>query len=328
MSLLRLYYIYMTNQHLAKSTARDVFSYLLLIAMFIVGVVSFLTLLFQYINIQFPDTLDYWWRDGSLAAIRRAISALVVSWPVVIFMSIFIGKDLRANEGKQNIWIRKWLLHLMLFVSSIAIIVDLITLINTYLDGEVTTRFIFKVIAVLLVALAVFWYYLWELKRDPTKVTKVTICAAVASATVIVAAIIASLFVVGSPAKQRDARLDQNRVSDLQTIQSSLVDYWRAKESLPESLVALEDDINGYRNPVDPESGEVYEYTKTDELTFQLCATFMTQSDGSGKNVYTAPMMYSLGSMGGDFDVWSHKMGRVCFDRTLDPDRLKDNTVY
>lgn len=316
----------MTIQFSVKSTARDVFSYLLLIAMFIVGVVSFLTLLFQYINIQFPDQLDYWWREGSLSAIRGAISALVVSWPVVIFMSIFIGKDLRADEGKQNIWIRKWLLHLMLFVSSIAIIIDLITLINTYLDGEVTTRFILKVIAVLLVALAVFWYYLWELKRNPTKLTRVTIWGAVGSSAVIVAAITASLFVVGSPAKQRDARLDQNRVSDLQTIQSSLIDYWRDKEALPENLVAMEDDIIGYRNPTDPESGEVYEYTVTGELTFQLCATFMTQSDGSDQN--RPPMIYDFGYMGGNFDVWSHAEGRVCFDRTIDTDRLKNDTVY
>jgi len=319
----------MTTPHSAKSTARDVFSYLLLIAMFIVGVVSFLTLLFQYINIQFPDQLDYWYREGALQAIRGAISAMVVSWPVVIFMSVFIGKDLRADEGKQNIWIRKWLLHLMLFVSALAIIIDLITLINTYLDGEISVRFGLKVLAVLLVAAGVFWYYLWELKRDPVKPTRVTIWSAVASSVVIVIAIVASLFVVGSPSTQRDARLDQNRVSDLQTIQSNLIEYWRDKEALPENLAALEDDIIGYRNPTDPESGEVYEYSVTGDLTFQLCATFTTESEGSDQGNYpTRVMLYDFGYMGGDFDVWSHAEGRTCFDRTIDPDRLKDGNVY
>ena len=319
----------MTNQPSAKSTARDVFSYLLLIAMFIVGVVSFLTLLFQYINVQFPDTLDYWWREGSLQAIRGAISALIVSWPVVIFMSIFIGKDLRSDDGKQNIWIRKWLLHLMLFVSALAIIIDLIALINTFLDGEITTRFALKVLAVLLVAVAVFWYYLWELKRDPTKVTRVTIWAAAGSSVVIVAAIVASLFLVGGPAKQRDIRLDQSRVSGLQTIQSSLVGYWRDKEALPESLAALEDDVIGYRNPADPESGEAYEYAVTGELSFQLCAVFTTASDDSDKGGDAVPMAYDFRYAGGEnFDLWSHTSGRVCFDRTIDPDRLKEGYGY
>ena len=53
-----------------KSTARDVFSYLLLISMLIVSLVSFLTVVFQYVNVQFPDTLDYYWREGALMAMR------------------------------------------------------------------------------------------------------------------------------------------------------------------------------------------------------------------------------------------------------------------
>ena len=68
-----LYFWHMTKTITAKSTARDVFSYLLLIAMFIVGVASFLTLVFQYVNLQFPDVLDDWWRQGALDAIRGSI---------------------------------------------------------------------------------------------------------------------------------------------------------------------------------------------------------------------------------------------------------------
>lgn len=317
----------MTKQHSSKSSARDVFSYLLLIAMFIVGVVSFLTLMFQYINIQFPDQLDYWYREGALQAIRGAISALIVSWPVVIFMSIFIGKDLQADTDKQHIWIRKWLLHLMLFVASITIIIDLITLINYFLDGELTTRFALKVLCVLLVAVASFWYYLWELKRDPGAPTRVTMGAAVGSSVIIVLAIVASMIVVGSPSKQRDVRLDQQRVSDLSTIQSSIVGYWQDKEVLPENLAVLEDDILGYRNPMDPESGVEYEYIVTGDLSFQLCATFTTEADGSVDEIrMVRPMMYY--DIGGSFNTWSHMSGYTCFDRTIDPDRLKDEFVY
>lgn len=317
----------MTNKYSAKSSARDVFSYLLLIAMFVVGVVSFLTLIFQYVNIQFPDQLDYWYREGALQGIRGAISALLVSWPVVILMSIFIGKDLRQDENKQHIWIRKWLLHLMLFVSALAIIIDLITLINYFLDGELTTRFVLKAAAVLLVAASIFWYYLWELRRDPAKKTQVTMVVAVGSSVVILAAIVASFFVIGSPAHQRDVRLDQERVSNLSSIQSSIIDYWRDKEALPENLAVLEDDIIGYRNPVDPVSAEAYEYSVTGELSFQLCATFATEFETSDR--FAEDVRYHVFSYGtgGAFDVWSHEAGRTCFDRTIDPDRFKQE-VY
>lgn len=316
----------MTTHKSSKSSARDVFSYLLLITMFIVGVVSFLTLMFQYINIQFPDQLDSWYREGALQAIRGAISALIVSWPVVIFMSIFIGKDLRSDKSKQNIWIRKWLLHLMLFVSSIAIIIDLITLINYFLDGELTTRFALKVLTVLLVAIAVFWYYLWELRRDPKVNTRTTIIAAVASSVIIALAIFASLFVIGSPSAQRDVRLDQKRSADLDSIQSGIIGYWQDKEVLPENLDALEDDIIGYTNPTDPETYEMYEYMITGELSFQLCATFKTEADANFSNIrMMGPMYYDAD---GKLSVWSHMAGHHCFDRTIDPDRLKETYIY
>ncbi|NQV89989.1 hypothetical protein HQ487_01115 [Candidatus Uhrbacteria bacterium] len=317
----------MTTHHSSKSSARDVFSYLLLIAMFIVGIVSFLTVMFQYITIQFPDQLDYWYREGAFQLIRGAISALVVSWPVVIFMSIFIGKDLRADKDKQNVWIRKWLLHLMLFVASITIIIDLITLINHFLDGELTIRFALKVVCVLLVSIAVFWYELWDLKRNPTVQTRVTTGFAVGSSLVIVAAIIASIVVIGTPSKQRDVRLDQQRVSDLSVIQSNVVGYWQDKEALPENLEALEDDIIGYRNPMDPETEEVYTYLMMDDLSFQLCATFTTDSNGTDDEIRSVmPMMYY--DMGGSFNRWSHMSEYTCFDRTIDPERLKDGYAY
>jgi type II secretory pathway pseudopilin PulG len=317
----------MNSHPSSKSSARDVFSYLLLIAMFIVGVVSFLILIFQYVNIQFPDALtsDYWYREGALTAIRGAISAILVAWPVVILMSIFIGKDLRANVEKQYMWIRKWLLHLLLFVSAITIIIDLITLINTFLDGEITTRFVLKVLAVLIVAVAVFWYQLWELRRDVAKTTKSPMWAAVGSSVVILAMIAASLFVVGSPSSQRDARLDQERISDLQSIQNALVNFYRDKDLLPESLVEIEDDIIGYRNPTDPETQIQYSYSKMEDLSFSLCAIFKTESAGmsSPNRVY-----YEFGPLGGNFDVWDHGTGEVCFERTIDPDRINDKAFY
>lgn len=314
----------MTNQPSTKSSARDVFSHLLLIAMFVTGVVSFLTLLFQYINLQFPDILDsYWIRNAALDTLRGAISALLISWPVVIFMSWFIGKDLRSDTQKKHIWIRKWLLHLMLFVSSITIIIDLITLINTYLNGELTTRFALKVLSVLIVAVAVFWYYLWELKRDPIKQTRVTVFSAIGSVVVIVIAMVASFFVIGSPAEQRNIRLDQQRISDLQSIQSSLVGYWQDKELLPETLTELEDDLIGYYNPVDPESGDSYGYQVTGDLSFQLCATFLAESSVGNYN----PRVVEATLMTGETS-WAHESGYVCFDRTIDPDRVKDEYIY
>ncbi|HAU66362.1 MAG: hypothetical protein UT30_C0001G0036 [Candidatus Uhrbacteria bacterium GW2011_GWF2_39_13] len=305
-----------------KSTARDVFLYLLLISMLIVSIVSFLTVVFQYVNVQFPDTLDYYWREGALMAMRGGISALVIAWPVVLFMSKFIAKDLKSDKEKQFIWIRKWLLHLMLFVGAITIIIDLITLINTFLGGEVTTRFILKVLAVLVVAIPVFSYYLWELRRDPLEKTRIPLMTAIVSSLVILGSIVASFFVIGSPAQQRNVRMDLQRVNDLQTIQSSLINYWQNKDVLPENLSLLEDDLSGYRSPMDPETKQSYEYRMIGELSFELCATFETQFDSTSET-HSIPVYYEFGYGDSSFDIWSHDAEHTCFERTIDPDRFK-----
>jgi len=53
-----------------------------------------------------------------------------------------------------------------LFVASATIITDLITLLTRLLQGELTTRFVLKVIVVLIIAGLVFIYYLSDLRPE------------------------------------------------------------------------------------------------------------------------------------------------------------------
>lgn len=310
----------MTNQLFGKSTAKDVFSYLLMIIMLYVGVVSFITLLFQYVNVSFPDVLEYY-PMGQYEAMRMAISALLIVWPVYMLLSWFIGKDLRVDGAKRDIWVRKWLLYLTLFVAALTVIIDLITLVNFFLNGEVTTRFILKVLVVLVVAVAVFAFYLWELRRDPTARTKVTTTSAIVSSVVILVAIVAGFFIVGSPKEQRAMRMDEQRVYDLQSIQSAVLDYWIRKDVLPESLDVLQDPFAGYKAPVDPDTRASYEYTIKGDLEFEICAVFQTdKSAGMNPNGEVYPRMYYNAFSDSSFDVWTHSIGRTCFSRVIDPE--------
>jgi hypothetical protein len=310
----------MTNQLPGKSTAKDVFSYLLMITMLYVGVVSFITLLFQYVNASFPDVLEYY-PMGQYEAMRMAISALLIVWPVYMLTSWFIGKDLRVDGAKRDIWVRKWLLYLTLFVASLTVIIDLITLVNYFLNGEVTTRFVLKVLVVLIVAVAVLAFYLWELRRDPSAKTRVTKISAIVSSTVILIAIIAGFFIIGTPKEQRAMRMDEQRVYDLQSIQNSTLDYWIRKDVLPETLATLQDPFSGYVAPVDPLTGESYEYTVKGDLEFEMCAVFQTDNPaGMNPNGGVYPRaVYNVYS-DSSFDIWTHGVGRTCFTRVIDPD--------
>ncbi|MEK7142237.1 MAG: DUF5671 domain-containing protein, partial [Patescibacteria group bacterium] len=134
-----------------KTTPRDFFVFIGSMVALYASAVSLLNLLFEIINALFPDALSYSY-DSFSSGMRWSIATLVIVFPLYIFLSWFINKDLTANPLKRNIWVRRWFTYLTLFVAGVAIITDLIMLINTFLGGEITTRFAFKVLAVFVVA--------------------------------------------------------------------------------------------------------------------------------------------------------------------------------
>ncbi len=266
----------MENQSKLKSTPKDVFLHLFNILTFYLSVIGFIRLYVLYISALFPDPLNYYFTyiaDG----VRWSTSMLVISVPVYLLTSWLISKDFVRIPGMREFALRKWLLYLTLFVSAVTIIIDLIIFVNNFLSGELTIQFFFKMLVVLVVAGAVFWYYLWDLKRKDAKSKIYKLLAWIVSV-VVLASVVLGFFIIGTPADQRDRRFDDQRVEDLQMMQGEIVNYWIQKELLPEKLSELEDSISGYLVPVDPKSNLAYEYNVTDPLSFELCATFISSS--------------------------------------------------
>jgi len=148
------------------ASPRDFFLHLLAIITLYASAISVLVLLFQYVNILFPDELDYYSRLRYDSLIRSALSVLIVVFPAYIISSWILAKAYIKNIEKRKLRIRKWLIYFTLFVAAVVVIVDLVVLVNHFLGGELTTRFILKVISVFLVTGSIFGYYLWDIKRD------------------------------------------------------------------------------------------------------------------------------------------------------------------
>jgi hypothetical protein len=130
---------------------RDVFLYLLSIATLVTASVSFGVLLFQYTEIYFPDTLNdfYYSKSSQFNSVRSALAVLVVVLPVYLWTMWFLAKDIKAFPEKRELKIRKWLLYLALFTAAIVIIGDAVALIRNYLEGEISIRFILKILSIL-----------------------------------------------------------------------------------------------------------------------------------------------------------------------------------
>lgn len=308
----------MEQEQKIKSSPRDVFLHLLSIVALYAAATAFLTLAFQLINLWFPDILDlggYYAYSGARNAIRWSLATLVVIFPVYFFTARFLRKEYEAEPEKRELRVRKWLISFTLFVVALALIGDLVSLLSHFLEGELTTRFVLKVLVVAFMAGAVGAYYLWILKNR--SVTAAARAVASGILLVIGAAVVAGFIYAGSPTEERLRRIDMQRVNDLQMMQSEVVNYWQAKEALPESIEALSNSIRGYAMPVDPESAEPYEYEAVGPLQFRLCASFSAPSDDVGASSRAIPRPLGDGYLN---ESWAHEGGYGCFTRTIDPD--------
>lgn len=297
-------------QPVKRNLPRDVFSHLFAIVTLYWSAISFITLCWQYINYFFPDVLYYSY--GYTGAMRFALASLVIVFPLFILVSWFLNKVYTRESGVRESKIRKWLIYLTLFITALVIIGDLVFTVNTFLNGEITARFILKAFSILLVAGTIFWYYLDDVRHSaPSGLAKYF---AWGSSLVIAILVIGAFFIVGSPASARLAQFDQQKISDLQNIQYQVVNYWQRKNQMPQSLSDLNDSISGFVPPQDPQTGTAYEYQVKDAiaLTFELCATFNLTSNVN--NPKAMPMMYPY-----DYSQnWNHKEGRTCFERHID----------
>jgi len=308
-----------TNPNLSsKSTPRDVFLHLLVIVLLYIGMFSLIALLWKYVDVLLPDQLENYYRYTNASAVmKNSISSLLVVWPVFVFINFLIKKNEKKEIGKRDIKVKKWLLYLTLFIASLTMIIDLIMLINNFLDGSLTLNFFLKVLVVLLIAGAVFGYYLWDLKQESDNNAQVPKLFAWISSALIFIIVVAGFFIMGSPTEQRAKRFDEQRVQNLQNLQYEVINYWQAKGYLPEKLSDLNNSVTGFSEPVDPKSKMSYEYEIKGDLVFNLCAQFETD----GADIKNQPKdIY----MNGYQENWQHSQGRVCFERTIDPDYYKD----
>lgn len=323
----------------SKLSAEFFFLSLGVLVTLITSVTAFLNLVFETLNKRFPDVLNATYQYGfstyQYEGIRGALATLIIFFPVFLIVSYYWRKYAQTKMSSVDAVIRKWQLYIILFLSAVVGVVDLVALVRYFISGEITMRFILKVVTVLVTVLLVGFYYMKSLKDQESMTNKVSFTFAGAAALLVLAAIIYSFAIMGSPMQQRKLRMDDKRVGDLQNLQYQVINYWQQKEKLPENLEALVSPLTGASLPTPPEmeKGEKYEYAVKSPTTFELCATFALPMPKGwqeyGGRVYGGgwggPIMSEVAvpPMGPGFGVnesWDHQAGRTCYERTIDPD--------
>lgn len=149
-----------------STSPREAFLYLVAFATLYLSAWHLGSLLFQFIDILFPDPAESVWRgEFARGRIRWAVAVLLVAFPVFMLVSRQILRELDpARAGAVG----RWLTWLTLFVATLVLLGNVATLIYQVLGGALTLRFVLKVLVVAAIAGGIFGYYLRQLRRmDP-----------------------------------------------------------------------------------------------------------------------------------------------------------------
>lgn len=332
-----------------KTKALDVFLYLGIAIALITSVTNLLQIIFTAIDRKFVDILSQIsYIDQSQSDVRFAIATLVVMFPIYALLSWYVARDIQKFLYKQDIAVRKIMIYCTLFVTVLTLIGTLVSVIYTYLGGEMSTRFLLKALAVFSVALSLFGYYYYSLRRNYTKKTFVPAGILVAASAVVIVSVVWSICIIGTPAEMRAKKIDSTRLSDISRIQQEIFNRVQMTDKLPSTLTELNNAFQGYQVPTDPLTKEAYRYTIVQQPTvkmnyttnkkelatsaiFELCATFDTvrEFDARGQvvigkgGVFMEDSMYSASNYYYDGDqspFWNHGKGETCFKRVITAD--------
>jgi len=285
-----------------KNNAKYAFYYLLSLVALAFTAIAAGMVAFGIINKTVADAiLNYASSDGQL---KFAISALFIAAPVFYGVSALINRGLRKGDLDKESDLRRWLTYFLLLVSFIVILGSFIGVINNFLSGELTLRFVLKALTVIIISGTIFSYYLYDLKRDPAAKDKVAMIFTYASAALVLAAFIAAWFFVESPATARARRLDQTLISNIYSLENAVNSYYEKTKALPDNMdqVVAANVYLDARLLQDQESGDAIVYQKTGEQSFEFCATFRLDSAAPGDN---NPIIYPG-------DNKNHRAGYQC----------------
>ena len=340
----------------ARVGATDFFLHLGFIAALYTFLGTLINFVFSIINTIFPDR-QYNYFDPYASGMRFSVSMLIVVTPLMLFLLKKIYTHLRAEPAKKDLWVRRWGLYLTLTLAIIALAVDLVALINTFLGGEITARFTWKVVTVLIVGGLVWWFTRREIKNTLADEPKKANALGWGVIAAVVILLVTGFSYIGSPTLLRNIRDDNQREMDLQNLKYQVLNYYQSKNAqLPATLEEMNvGNPYAQKLPVDPKTEQPYEYKvlpaktvmATSTLkgsigkpvsvkypTFALCATFAEDGKvdervqnaggtrgGVGMSMPTVAYDMAYPYYPENEEFGDHPEGNKCFEVSIDPQR-------
>lgn len=248
-----------------STAARDALFYALLFTVFGMVFGSTLALLFAQINLWLPEPDDVR-PSGRLSGLRWSMAALMVFVPVFWLLDRQDRRATADDAARRHGTVRRWLSAIAMLIAALTLLGDALYLIYSWLDGQITPRFLVKAATVAVLALVVLAYFR-DTRDLPLRMVRVPAAWVLTAFAVVVLAL--SFRVVGGPAQGQMEQRDRWRLSDLRTLANDVaVCPGINRTDLPESL----DPLTCARNParLTGYAGSIT-YARVSAVEFSLC---------------------------------------------------------
>ncbi len=276
-----------------NNSAKFAFFYLLSLVALVFTSVAIGMIIFQIINKTVVDELSLAPGGFVQDALRFAISAIIIAGPIYFVMMWLVNKNLLTGKLDKESGIRKWLTYFIMLVSAVVMIGWLIATINSFLNGELTVKFILKSVTAILISALIFSFYLYDIRRgDVSRNNNIIRAYYYGSMAIALAALAASFFFIDSPQTVRQQKFDQTIINKFSQIDNAVNAYYGENKKLPADLNVLLNGGSTYyiveNDVTDPTTGKMFDYKITAKDNYQLCTTFKTKnkSQANDKSVY------------------------------------------
>jgi hypothetical protein len=121
--------------------------------------------------------------------------------------------------------------------------------------------------------------------------------------------VITGVLLIESPQELRLQKNDSNTIQDLRVIQTSIDGFWKSSKYLPHDFNELRSHSILGNTQYDPFDEEIFEYTIIDSISYQICASFFSNSIDSEEYIISSKRRRN---------DWRHTEGDYCFVLEVD----------
>ncbi len=266
--------------------AREAFLYIVFYALLGVFAVQLGAVAFAFVDATFADALDRGVEAYAAERLRWSIAALVVGYPLFLFLGWRLSEARRKNPQRRVSRVRVWLTYITLIFAALTLIGDLVAIVYNFLSGEVGGRFLSKAGIVGVISAAILWNFTRDAERQEAGVDWPGRILAVAATIVTVALVVWAFLLVDTPAAARERALDERRLQDLQIVVRKIDCHRTYFDEPPQSLEAMDAALAeraarapaasgcATATPKDPATDAPYKYERLDDNSVRLCAVF------------------------------------------------------